>query len=378
MNFEKLTAYLDSLKSVGIPGCDVAIWQAHRPIYRHLAGHRDSLCTQPMLGDETYWLYSLTKVLTATCIMRLREDGKIDLEDPVARYLPAYKQMRVRRGENIVPAQASLTIRHLLTMQGGLDYVLDAPEIEACLRQTRGKATTREIVDALAARPLHFEPGSHFLYSLCHDVLGGVIEAVSGQTFGEYMRENIFYPLEMFSMSFRRTPELAERMAARFIYNMADLTSRPDSMGNVHNKYVLSSAYESGGAGLIGDVEDYMRFADALANDGIGWNGYRLLSSNSIDEMRTDQLEGASRVDFLQFNRLGYSYALGVRTLVDGRMSRSPVGEFGWDSAAGGWVLVDVERRLSAFYAQHVLECGYSHEVIHPTVRDLIYEGLDS
>ena len=263
-------------------------------------------------------------------------------------------------------------------MQGGLDYVLDAPEIEACLRQTRGKATTRAIVDALAARPLHFEPGSHFLYRLCHDVLGGVIEAVSGQTFGEYMRENIFDPLEMFSMSFRRTPELAERMAARFIYNMADLTSRPDSMGNVHNKYVLSSAYESGGAGLIGDVEDYMRFADALANDGIGWNGYRLLSSNSIDEMRTDQLEGASRVDFLQFNRLGYSYALGVRTLVDGRMSRSPVGEFGWDSAAGGWVLVDVERRLSAFYAQHVLECGYSHEVIHPTVRDLIYEGLDS
>ena len=135
--------------------------------------------------------------------------------------------------------------------------------------------------------------------------------------------------------------------------------------------------YESGGAGLIGSVEDYIRLADALACGGVSADGYRVLSMESIDRMRQDQLTGASRADFLQFNRRGYSYALGVRTMVDNRAARSSVGEFGWDGAAGAWVMMDTQRRLSAYYGQHVLGCRYSYDVIHPKLRDMIYEGLE-
>jgi len=126
-------------------------------------------------------------------------------------------------------------------------------------------------------------------------------------------------------------------------------------------------------------VDDYIRFADALANDGVGFNGYRLISRASIDEMRVDHLTDVNRKDFLRFfGSPEYGYGLGVRTLIDGSLSPSPVGEFGWNGAAGAWTMIDVDHHLSAFYAQHIMDCGYCYGVIHPTIRNLIYECLEA
>jgi CubicO group peptidase (beta-lactamase class C family) len=142
---------------------------------------------------------------------------------------------------------------------------------------------------------------------------------------------------------------------------------------------MLRIGVESAGGGLIGDVNDYIRFADALANDGVGFNGYKLLSRASIDEMRTDQLTDESRPEFVKFSGSPeYGYGLGVRTLIDNSRSRSPIGEFGWNGAAGAWAMIDVDHHLSAFYAQHIMECGYCYAVIHPTIRDLIYECMEA
>lgn len=383
MDFHRLTNYLESLYEQGIPGCQVSVWQKHKEIYNHITGFCDESLTVPMKGNEVYWLYSLSKLYLAVAVMRLKEQEKISLEDPVANYLPAYAKVCVRENNRIVPARSAITIRHLLAMQSGMDYLLDTPGITGVLKRNNGHGTTRELVDAMAEDPLNFHPGEHYSYSLSHDVLGAVVEVVSGMSLGEYYTKNIFDPLEMSTISFKMTPEKRARLAARFEYNEIEHTSKPVKRDGC--SYVLSPEYESAGAGLIGDVANYMKFVDALANDGIGTNGYQLLSRKSIDEMRTNQLKG-SWSDYCNRHvvRAGYGYGLGVATMIDQEagaslvgIARSPIGQFGWDSAAGAWAMVDVDNNLSAFYAQHVLKCHYSYDVIHPNVRDLIYIGLE-
>lgn len=372
MNFDALTRYLDTLPERGVPGCDLTVWLEHRPIYRHVSG--ESRPGRPMRGDETYWLYSATKVFTMTAAMQLIERGKMALSDPVSRYLPAYGSLTVDDGGVLRPARTVMTLEHLMSMQGGLDYDLDAPAIRACLKRY-GQPTTRQMVDAFAEKPLLFDPGTRFRYSLCHDVMAAVIEVVSGRSFGAYVRENLFEPLGIQNLTFAPTSEQSRRLAAAYRW---DEEERPLSTGSQENPYVLSARYESGGAGLMGDVDSYILLSDALANDGVGRTGARILTRASIDEMRRDRLKGASRTDFDTLCRkVGYSYALGVRTLVDASSSRSPLGEFGWDGAAGAWTMIDPDRHLSAFYAQHVLNCGRAYDEFHPAIRDLIYEGLD-
>ena len=164
-------------------------------------------------------------------------------------------------------------------------------------------------------------------------------------------------------------------MSDQFEFNMNTMTSEP--VPN-RNRYVLTNNYESGGAGLISTVNDYLLFLDAMCHGGVSKDGYRLLSMESINLMRQDQMNENSKRDFDSFGRNGYSYGLGVRTLIEKEKSgvRSPLGEFGWDGAAGAYALIDVTNNLAIFYIQHVLNCGYVYHVIHPRVRDLTYEML--
>jgi len=380
MDFQKLTVYLDSLESVGIPCCDLAVWQDHKCIYRHQAGWRDAACTISADGTEVYRLYSTSKVILATSIMRLKEEGKLCLDDRLDKYLPAFADMKVSQGGGIVDAESPVTLRNLLTMQGGFDYDLDTPEMQNCFSHATKENGTALMMEALAACPLHFHPGKGYMYSLCHDILGAVVAEVSGMRLGEYYRKNIFDPLEMPVISFDMTEEKRRCLAPLYVYDNKNHTSAlmdDHPLGMYIEEMHCRFGVESAGGGLIGDVDDYIRFADALANDGVGFNGYRLISRASIDEMRTDHLTDLSRPDFLRFfGSPEYGYGLGVRTLIDGSLSPSPVGEFGWNGAAGAWTMIDVDHHLSAFYAQHIMECGYCYAVIHPTIRNLIYECM--
>ncbi len=374
MNFTALTEYLDSLASVGVPGCDLIVCLDHEPVYRHAAGFRDDAREQPMRGDEMYWLYSCTKVFTSCAAMQLVGEGRLDLDDPVAKWLPAYGSLTVRDGGGVRPAQRVMTVRHLLSMQSGLDYDLEKPEVLRIVRDTDAQASTREIVDALARSPLCFEPGTDFLYSLSHDVLAAVIEAVSGERFSDYLRAHIFAPLGLTSMAFSLTDDLARRLCAAY---RIDETGKAVLCPPNSNNYRLSANYESGGAGLAGDVKDYSTFADALACGGESRDGRRILAPEMIQLWRANQLGPQARRSFDGWKRLGYSYALGVRTRVDlSAGGPGSLGEFGWDGAAGAWTMIDPSRRLSAFYAMHVRNFGYSYDVIHPILRGLIYEGL--
>ena len=376
MDFNRLTEYMDSLAAVGVPGCDLAVWKDHEPVYRHMAGFRDAAGAEPVQGDELYWLYSATKVFTTCAAMQLIERGILSLDDPVARWLPAYAELTVRDGDAVRPAARTMTLRHLMSMQSGLDYEMHTPGPTAVLNETGGLATTRQLVDARARDSLCFEPGMDFLYSLSHDVLAVVIEAASGLRFSEYLRKNIFEPLGLRELGF--FPGEAEQARLCEQYEFDDALQKPVPIGARENDYRFGPNYESGGAGLYGGVDEYIAFADALACGGTAKNGARILSPEMIQLWSANQLGPRSRASFDTWGRLGYSYALGVRTRVDTSIGgRGQIGEFGWDGAAGAWTMIDPVNHLSAFYAMHVRNFGYCYDVIHPTLQDLIYRGVE-
>ena len=365
MDFSALKEYLNKLpEEWGIPQCSLIVRKGRETIFEDLV--------RSARGD-VYWLYSATKLFTATMFCRMLEQGKLKLEDRVSDYLPEYAGLEIADQEgNRRPAQKTLLLEHLITMCGGLTYDIFHPLI------TQAKdRTTRGIVREIAGMPLVDEPGETYLYSLCHDVLAAVMEIVSGLRYAELLRREIIEPLGMASTCFHPDAELKTRFAPQFEWQGKRKGAVPCSGDN---KFCFSPDYDSGGAGLCSTLEDYILLPEALANGGLGRDGYPVLKPETIEAMRSDHIFGSRRAGFdLRWERLrSYGYGLGVRTRLnheDG--GKSPVGEFGWDGAAGAYCIIDPENRISAFYVQHVLNMGPVFEEIHPKLRDLIYQGLE-
>lgn len=390
-DFSKLGQYLDSLQDLyGMPMGDLCIMQDHEVIYRHSYGYADLARKVPVGKDHLYRLYSATKPITMTAVLQLIERGKLGFDDLLKDYLPEYEKMTVADDfamesyGNVVgqasvhPARNAIRIIDLMTMTAGFSYDTADPNIAKLVKESGGTATTREIIAALAKTPLLYEPGTRWCYSLSHDVLAAVVEVVSGMRFSDYLRTQIFEPLGAGDFYFHTEddPETAARICD--IYQ--GVNDRPpfvEAEKSYRDQYCFTPHYDSGGAGLIASVDAYSLFADALACKGTGRSGQQILSPDLVAGFsRAYTLSGAIRDDFDRLNRTGYEYGLGVRVLVDDSRAKSPVGEFGWDGAAGAYVLIDTKHRLSAFYAEHVLGFSDNYDVIHPQIRDLIYEGL--
>ena len=365
MNFSALKDYLEKLpQEWGIPQCALILRQGRDTVFEKLVNADKS---------DAYWLYSATKLFTATMFCRLLEQGKLHLEDRVSDYLPEYAQLQIADAEgNLRTAQKPLLLEHLITMCGGMTYDIFHPCITgAADRSTRG------IVREIAKMPLVDEPGDTYLYSLCHDVLAAVMEEVSGQRYEELLRREIIEPLGMTDTCFHPDAGSTDRFAPRFEWQGRKKGAVPCAGDN---KFEFSPEYDSGGAGLCSTLEDYILLPEALANGGLGRDGYPLLKPETIEEMRRDRIHGSRREGFdLRWARLrSYGYGLGVRTRIDhDDGGKSPVGEFGWDGAAGAYCIIDPKNRISAFYVQHVLNMGPVFEDIHPRLRDLIYLGLE-
>ena len=365
MGFSALMDYLENLpQGWGVPQCALILRRGRDTIFEKLVNAE---------AGDVYWLYSATKLFTATMFCRLLERGKLRLEDRVSDYLPEYAHLEIggQEGE-LRSAKKPMLLEHLITMCGGLTYDIFHPCITgAADRSTRG------IVREIARMPLVDEPGDTYLYSLCHDVLAAVMEVVTGVRYAELLRREIIEPLGMTGTCFHPDPALKGRFAPQFEWQGRKKGAVPCAGDN---KFEFSPDYDSGGAGLCSTLEDYILLPEALANGGLGRDGYPLLKPETIEMMRTDHIHGSRRAGFdLRWERLrGYGYGLGVRTRInhdDG--GKSPIGEFGWDGAAGAYCIVDPQNRISAFYVQHVLNMGPVFEEIHPRLRDLIYQGLE-
>jgi CubicO group peptidase (beta-lactamase class C family) len=274
--------------------------------------------------------------------------------------------------EAIKAAENPITIRHLFTMTAGFNYNHSAPALNALRERTGGQFTTREAIRAIAEEPLEFEPGESFRYSLCHDVLGGLIEVLSGMTLGEYIRKNIFEPLDMNDSFFHIPEDKRGRMMTQYMFD--DELGKAVDVG-FSNDHKMSDEYESGGAGIISCVADYMKFADTLCNLGTSKNGVRILSPRTVELMRTNHITPKQREGLNWIQLDGYGYGLGVRTLTDPtRGSLSPIGEFGWSGMAGTYVIIDPENKLTLFYAQQMI--NNQEPYVHPRIRNIVYSIL--
>lgn len=376
MNFSKLQAYMDTLHQQHVPGCDVIVYYQGQPVYRYMTGYADDGRTRPVDTKTLYNLYSCSKPITATAAMQLVEQERLGLDDPVAKYLPAYASAYVVENGKKITVGDTMTIRHLFTMSAGLTYALNPPAIKA-LREKDPHATTRQVVEAFIEEPLSFRPGEQFQYSLCHDVLAAVIEVVSGQTFGEYLQQHIFAPLGMTDIGFSPTEEQMNRLADQ--YRVDANTNEVRLEGKSIGGFRITAGYESGGAGLFSTAEAYGRFAAAMSLGGVSADGVRILKPETVAMMQTPQLKQYVRNDaFGCAAGPGYGYGLGVRTLVNKEQGqRSSIGEFGWDGAAGSYALMDPAAQVAIVYTQHVHNWHIGWGCMHAPIRDAVYEALE-
>ena len=265
-----------------------------------------------------------------------------------------------------------MVIHDLMSMTSGMSYDLNAAPIREVIERTNGEAGTKELVAAMAKMPLLSDPGTHYSYSLSHDVLAGVVEVITGKRFRDYMRENVFEPLGIRRMYYQVPEAEKSHLSAQYAKNWDTGEIAPDSS----MAYRLTKNYDSGGAGLVTSVDEYSKFTEAMANGGVGATGNRILKPESIALMSRNWLDDVQLQDFQLSGKVGYGYGLGVRTLIDDTKSRSPIGEFGWDGAAGCFVLIDTKNQVGLFYAQEILGMLEAYNEIHPTIRDLAYEAM--
>lgn len=392
MDFTKLREFLDYMASCRTPGCAVVVYHQNRKAFEYAAGVSSLESGRPMDGSEYFNIYSCSKVLTVTAAAQLLERGKFLLNDPLYDYIPEYRHMQVRgKGGELTEAKRPITVGDLFSMTAGLNYDLNSPSIRRARELTGGRMETSVVARCLASEPLSFEPGEHWQYSLCHDVLAGLVEIISGRKFRDYVKENILAPLGMDSTYYHTTPEIEANMAEQYTFvpkgegGISDINDiveaqkygkSPDGgFRNIGKKvgYVLGPEYDSGGAGVTTTVGDYAKLAAALANSGLGLTGERILSPATVNLMKTNRLGEAQLKDYNWEQLAGYGYGLGVRTHIDKSKSGSNanLGEFGWGGAAGATIIIDTEARLGVFFAQHTLnprEGWYQ-----PRLRNVVY-----
>ena len=389
MDFTPMKDYMDRLTDWIIPGNSISVRVDNKEVFTYQSGYADVENRIPMTADKLFNIYSCSKVATVTAAMQLYERGFFLLDDPVYDFLPEYRDLYVKNADGeIVKAKNVMTVRQLFSMTSGLNYNMRNPSMAKAKEVTEGRMDTVTVAKYLAQEPLSFEPGTRWLYSLSHDVLAAVVEVIAGKKFRDYVKENIFDPLDM-QESFYHNAHVQDRMAEQYRYVDSDdanivnqqATGGSGKAGQLVNvtknvTAVPGPEYDSGGAGITTSVSDYSKFVSALANGGVGPNGQRILSAGTIDVLRANQLNEVQMADYNWSQLKGYGYGLGVRTCIDIAKSGSTgsIGEFGWGGAAGATVLADPSRRISIFYAHHMLNSQEPY--YQPRLRNVLYTCL--
>ncbi|MBQ8550299.1 MAG: beta-lactamase family protein [Clostridia bacterium] len=368
MNKAKLTEYLNEVVEAS-DGKEllVKIFKDYKEIYSFEGGFRDAAKTEPSDIDDMFYIYSLTKPITCAAAMQLVERGLLDLNAPVKKYLPYFKDVTVKEGEKIVTPKNDVLVWQLFNMSAGFNYDTNAAYNEA----VSAGLSTGELFKETALRvPLSFHPGEHWQYACRnHEAIACLIEEITGIPFYDYLNENIFTPLGMKHLRFTLDDYADRHLSDRFNFDTEN-----DCFITVPKQFCLgpTDKYQSGGYGLICDINDYEKFANAMANLGIGANGNRILSEESCNLMRRDLLTDQNRKDY-RLSGYDYGYGLGVRTLISHDAgSKSPIGEYGWDGAAGSYALFDPENRIAAVLFAHTL--AGNKKLDHLKFRNLIYE----
>ncbi|MBY9078071.1 beta-lactamase family protein [Paenibacillus sp. HN-1] len=384
-SFQHLDNLLKGFTQDGLAGCACGVARNGEILYEGYHGLASIQQQTPITAETVYRLYSMTKVIVCAAALILFERGKFLLNEPLHAYIPEFKNpLVVKHRPNgdveLVPAQSPILIKHAFSMTAGLPYPFgemesarSARKILDELKTLHGAYDLLTEMKALAKVPLAFEPGTQWLYGYGHDLVGALIEVVSGMPLGDFLQKEVFGPLGMKDTGYRYKDDIEGRMAA--FYERAEdgsLSELPPEMDEMHQP---EAKYESGGSGLYSTLRDYLIFTQMMANGG-QYGGTRILGRTTIDLMRRNQLNEAQLRDFTNSYSAGYGYGLGVRTMMDPAAgnSNTPIGEFGWTGMAGTWASIDPEHGFSVVYMHQMLPNMEEH--YHLRVRAAVYGNL--
>ncbi len=366
-----------------VPGAGCIVMQNGETLYEGYTGYADLANKRPVDAGTIFRLYSMTKVIVCTGALILFERGKFALNDPYSDYFPEWKDVKVAEltGNGSFRFRAPhrpLRVKDVFNMACGLPYPSPKGEHPTdqgmndvrreLNRQYNGKYTVSQEVAAMASVPLRFDPGEHWLYGFGHEMVAALIERCSGMTVGEFLKKEIFEPLNMTSTGYRYSGDQRERMAV--LYRMNDKgIYEPDGSRDI--RFEPDQVYEGGGAGLFSNLRDYAVFTQMLACGGV-YQDTRIIGKNTIDLMRTNMLNETQLKEFTNTYLEGYGYGLGVRTMMNiAGVSNSTPGEFGWTGAAGTWTSIDPANHFSAVYMHNTFP--NNEEYHHMRVRAAAY-----
>ena len=365
-----------------IAGCAVRILRNDETCFEGSFGYADIEKKIPMSSENTIFpIASMSKVITVAGIMQLYEQGLFKMWDPVSEYLPGFKKPKIAKEKpdgsyEIEDAKGEITMRQLFTMTSGVPY----PWGDTAAGRIRiEKETAWEksgepfpgnvaYVNWVGQLPLAFEPGEKWMYGFSIDVLGAVIEVLSGKTLGTYLKEHILDPLGMQDTGFFVPAEEQERVAT--LYRIHE-GMKPEKRDVPDHK----PDFESGGGGLFSSVKDYSRFAQMLLHGGT-LDGVRILGRKTVDLISTDHLTPEQQATHNWDTQRGYGYGLGVRVMTNPETAgiNGSVGEWGWDGAFGNWFCVDPKENLTCVY----LTTNYPGDHYHfiPKLMASMYASL--
>ena len=378
---ERLTASLQQYVDDGQLAGAVALVARHgRVVYHEALGMRDMESRERMQKDAIFRIASQTKALVSAAVMVLQEQGKLLIGDRLSKYLPEFEATSVAVEEDgsykVEPSRRPITLRDLLTHTAGIDYGQGIAKDRWAKADIQGwyfahrEEVMLDTLARMASLPFSAHPGERFVYGYNTDILGAVLERVSGQPLDSFLREAILEPLGMEDTHFYLPPNKVGRLATVYSATDSGLKRAPEpGLGIGQGHYVKGPRVSfSGGAGLLSTAKDYARFLQMMLNGG-SLDGRRVLSRKSVELMTVDHLNG---IPF----RAGQGFGLGFSVVTDlgARGQPGSLGEFGWGGAYHSTYWVDPQEGLVVVYLTQLIPANGLGE--HSKLRALVYQAL--
>lgn len=370
-----------------VAGVNCMVLQHGRELAYYEAGYRDVAGSKKMTRDTIFRLYSMTKPVTSAAAMILLEEGKIDLLDPVSKFLPGFQDQYVIENGVKIPVTKPATIQNLLNMTSGLVYpgegnpaeIRNTPLMEEIIAKlsTPEALKTVDIANRIGELPLAFMPGTTWQYGLSADVVGAVIEVVSGMSYGEFLKKRIFEPLGMQDTAFYVPAARQDRLAKVYRETEDGLVEEHFSHLGIQNTMEREPAFESGGAGLTSTIDDYARFTQMLLQKG-EYQGRRILSPETVRFMTTAHVSAQQQRGVETWESLaGYTYGnlMRIMTSPESAGGLGSLGEYGWDGWLGTYMMNDPAHDLTFLMMYQRTDSGtvgYSRKM-----RNVLFAALE-
>lgn len=367
-----------------IPGAVMLIESNGEIAYEQALGLQDPASGVPMAIDSIFRIYSMTKPIVSVGVMMMVEDGKLLISDPVSKYLPELKDLKVGIEKisvdgkpvlELVPAKQEMTVQDLLRHTSGLTYgifgesLVKSEYIKSGVESRR--VTSADFMQRLSQLPLAYQPGTVWEYSRSTDVLGVLLERLSGLTLDSYLKQRILMPLKMHETGFSVEPSQQHRIAEPFATDPD--SGKPIRLLDPRNR----PSFLSGGGGMVSTLHDYLRFARMLLNEG-ELDGARILSRKTLQYMTSDHLSSIPRAtegdSYLPGAGYGFGLGFAVRTATGAAKTAGTIGDYLWSGLAGTYFWIDPHEKMVAIFLMQAPEQRDHYRQLY---RNLVYAAMN-